>query len=328
MRTRLLDASPSAEGSAPRAPPLSPLSILSRAASSPDMAAGRMRRSHSQPCLMADAAAAPVRMDVDEIRACFEQLPIKVLAQRGRLVAEGEVPHYISSVDGLGCRLLRVGSASRVHGRMLVSIVAARDRSRMLEAARLATSCHGVRVYFAVTMLDASCTAPIAVKAFVTTTGRQMLELLIFPDGAQNEKLLRLLGDGLWMDSPLDSLPQIAPGRFASLERSRSEGHDHFSQDVELSPAERMLASFEEEEEDHVGGLGPLLSNPGGTRRSSRPKPSSASISSETDDKRVAHALSPTKETITPPDLMSASVPKGQTGGAQGGRQEGGCRAS
>ncbi|MGB1599751.1 MAG: hypothetical protein ACPIOQ_43785 [Promethearchaeia archaeon] len=267
--------------------------------------------------MMADAAAAPVRMDVGEIRACFEQLPIEVLAQRGRLVADGEWPHHVSSVDGLGCRLLRVGSASRVHGRMLGSIVAAKDRSRMLEAARLVTSCDGVRAYFVVTMLDAGCTAPIAAKAFVTTTGRRFLELLIFPDGAQNEELLRLLGNGLVLDSPLDSLSQIAPGRYASLE-------EDFSKDVELDPAERISAS-PQEEEDHVGGLSPLLS----IRWRQAPLiPSKAAQRSETDDTRVAHALSPTQETIIPPDLISITVSKGQTGGAQGGRQKGGCRAS
>ena len=113
----------------------------------------------------------------------------------------------------------------------------------MLEAARLVTSCDGVRAYFVVTMLDAGCTAPIAAKAFVTTTGRRFLELLIFPDGAQNEELLRLLGNGLVLDSPLDSLSQIAPGRYASLE-------EDFSKDVELDPAERISAS-PQEEEDH-----------------------------------------------------------------------------
>ena len=196
----------------------------------------------------------------------------------------------------------------------------------MLEAARLATSCDGVRVYFAVTMLDAGsdCTAPIAAKAFVTTTGRRFLELLIFPDGAQNEELLRLLGNGLVLDSPLDSLSQIAPGRcYASLE-------EDFSKDVELGPAERISAS-PEEDQDHVGGLSPLLS----IRWRQAPLiPSKAAQAakqmtrSETDDTRVAHALSPTQETIIPPDLISTTVSKGQTGGAQGGRQKGGCRAS
>lgn len=267
---------------------------------------------------MADAAAEPVRMDVDAIRACFEQLPIEVLAQRGRLVADGEVPHHVSSVDGLACRLLRVGSASRVQGRVLGSIVAAQDRSKMLEAARLATSCDGVRVYFAVTMLDAGCTAPIAAKAFVAKTGHRLLELLIFPQGAQNEELLRLLGNELVVDSPLDSLSQIAPGRCcASLE-------EDFSKDVELGPAERISAS-PEEEEDHVGGLSPLLS----IRWRQAPLiASKAAQRSETDDTRVAHALSPTQEPIIPPDLISTTVSKGQTGGAQGGRQKGGCRAS
>ena len=175
-----------------------------------------------------------------------------------------------------------------------------------------------VRVYFAVTMLDAGCTAPIAAKAFVATTGRRLLELLIFPDGAQNEELLRLLGNGLVLDSPLDSLSQIAPGRcYASLE-------EDFSKDVELGPAERISAS-PEEEEDHVGGLGPLLS----IRWRQAPLIlSKVAQRSETDDTRVAHALSPTQETIIPPDLISTTVSKGQTGGAQGGRQKGGCRAS
>ena len=57
MRTRLLDASPSAlaEGSAPRAPPLSSLSILSRAASCPDMAAAGSTLQHKSTTTRADA---------------------------------------------------------------------------------------------------------------------------------------------------------------------------------------------------------------------------------------------------------------------------------
>ena len=132
------------------------------------------------------------------------------------------------------------------------------------------------------------------------------------------------IGNGLVLDSPLDSLSQIAPGRcYASLE-------EDFSKDVELGPAERISAS-PEEDQDHVGGLSPLLS----IRWRQAPLiPSKAAQAakqmtrSETDDTRVAHALSPTQETIIPPDLISTTVSKGQTGGAQGGRQKGGCRAS
>ena len=133
------------------------------------------------------------------LRACFEQLPMAVVQRRGRVLANVDAPYFVSSVDGLACKILMV-SASRLLGRMLTSMVSqAGDKGNLRHAAKLAIAEPKTCVYIAIS-LDNGTKPPVVIQTCVRRVGQDHIEILLFSSGDHSRALLDKLNGRIVVD--------------------------------------------------------------------------------------------------------------------------------
>mmetsp|Transcript_23130 Transcript_23130/g.37082 ORF Transcript_23130/g.37082 Transcript_23130/m.37082 type:complete len:201 (-) Transcript_23130:187-789(-) len=110
-------------------------------------------------------------------RTCFEELPLHVLAGRGRIMLEPLAPFYITSCSGMAAKLLHTSSL-KLAGRRLQAIAQAAEIAKLKHATCTVLELPNQRAYLS--LATETGHMHVAIQK-CETAGRLQIEVLFFP---------------------------------------------------------------------------------------------------------------------------------------------------